>query len=54
MKGSQSKIHPGSGRRKALEFNKGRQSDDQSIDDLKNLIPNEYFRQRDMLIESFQ
>ena len=29
---SQSKIHPGSGRRKALEFNKGRQSDDQSID----------------------
>ena len=49
---SQSKIHPGSGRRKALEFNKGRQSDDQSIDDLKNLIPNEYFRQRDMLIES--
>ena len=52
MKDSQSKIHPGSGRRKALEFNKGRQSDDQSIDDLKNLIPNEYFRQRDMLIES--
>ena len=49
---SQSKIHPGSGRRKALEFNKGRQSDDQSLDDLKNLIPNEYFRQRDMLIES--
>ncbi len=49
---SQSKIHPGSGRRKALEFNKGRQSDDHSIDDLKNLIPNEYFRQRDMLIES--
>ena len=49
---SQSKIHPGSGRRKALEFNKGRQSDDQSIDDLKNLIPNDYFRQRDMLIES--
>ena len=52
MKDSQSKIHPGSGRRKALEFNKGRQSDDQSIDDLKNLIPNDYFRQRDMLIES--
>ena len=49
---SQSKIHPGSGRRKALEFNKGRQSDDQSIDDLKNLIPNDFFRQRDMLIES--
>ena len=49
---SQSKIHPGSGRRKALEFNKGRQSYDQSIDDLKNLIPNDYFRQRDMLIES--
>ena len=49
---SQSKIHPGSGRRKALEFNKGRQSDDQSIDDLKSLIPNDYFRQRDMLIES--
>ena len=49
---SQSKFHPGSGRRKALEFNKGRQSDDQSIDDLKNLIPNDYFRQRDMLIES--
>ncbi len=49
---AQSKIHPGSGRRKALEFNKGRQSDDQSIDDLKNLIPNDYFRQRDMLIES--
>ncbi|MDC3149714.1 NAD(P)H-dependent oxidoreductase subunit E [Alphaproteobacteria bacterium] len=49
---SQSKIHPGSGRRKALEFNKGRQSDDQSVDDLKNLIPNDYFRQRDMLIES--
>ena len=49
---TQSKIHPGSGRRKALEFNKGRQSDDQSIDDLKNLIPNDYFRQRDMLIES--
>ena len=48
----QSKIHPGSGRRKALEFNKGRQSDDQSIDDLKKLIPNDYFRQRDMLIES--
>jgi len=52
MKDSQSKIHPGSGRRKALEFNKGRQSDDQSLDDLKNLIPNDYFRQRDMLIES--
>ncbi len=51
-KDSQSKIHPGSGRRKALEFNKGRQSDDQSLDDLKNLIPNDYFRQRDMLIES--
>ena len=51
-KDSQSKIHPGSGRRKALEYNKGRQSDDQSIDDLKNLIPNDYFRQRDMLIES--
>ena len=49
---SQSKIHPGSGRRKALEFNKGRQSDDQSINDLKNLIPIDYFRQRDMLIES--
>ena len=49
---SQSKIHPGSGRRKALEYNKGRQSDDQSIDDLNNLIPNDYFRQRDMLIES--
>ncbi len=49
---SQSKIHPGSGRRKALEFNKGRQSDDQSIDDIKNLIPNDFFRQRDMLIES--
>ncbi len=49
---SQSKIHPGSGRRKALEFNKGRQSDDQSLDDLKKLIPNDYFRQRDMLIES--
>jgi NADH:ubiquinone oxidoreductase subunit F (NADH-binding)/NADH:ubiquinone oxidoreductase subunit E len=49
---SQSKIHPGSGRRKALEFNKGRQSDDQSLDDLKNVIPNDYFRQRDMLIES--
>ena len=49
---SQSKIHPGSGRRKALEFNKGRQSDDKSLDDLKNLIPNDYFRQRDMLIES--
>ena len=49
---SQSKIHPGSGRRKALEFNKGRQSDDQSVDDLKNFIPNDYFRQRDMLIES--
>ena len=42
MKDSQSKIHPGSGRRKALEFNKGRQSDDQSIDDLKNLIPVSY------------
>ncbi len=52
MTDSQSKIHPGSGRRKALEFNKGRQSDDQSIDDLRNLIPNDYFRQRDMLIES--
>ena len=37
MKDSQSKIHPGSGRRKALEFNKGRQSDDQSIDDLKTI-----------------
>ncbi len=49
---SQTKIHPGSGRRKALEFNKGRQSDDQSVDDLKKLIPNDYFRQRDMLIES--
>ncbi len=49
---SQSKIHPGSGRRKALEFNKGRQSDDQSLDDIKKLIPNVFFRQRDMLIES--
>tara|TARA_Y100000022_G_scaffold48309_2_gene40831 strand:- start:156 stop:1859 length:1704 start_codon:yes stop_codon:yes gene_type:complete len=45
------KIHPGSGRRNALTFNKGRQTDDQSINELKNLIPSDYFRQRDMLIE---
>ena len=52
MKDSSKRIHPGSGRRKALEFNKGRQSSDDAINDLKNLIPNDYFRQRDMLIES--
>ena len=52
MKDSSKRIHPGSGRRKAPEFNKGRQSSDDAINDLKNLIPNDYFRQRDMLIES--
>ena len=52
MKDQSKRIHPGSGRRKALEFNKGRQSDDSAVQDLKNLIPNEYLRQRDMLIES--
>ena len=46
------KIHPGSGRRKALEFNKGRQSSDSAIQDLKDLIPNDFFRQRDLLIEN--
>jgi len=38
MEDSTKKIHPGSGRRNALTFNKGRQSDDQSINELKNLI----------------
>ena len=52
MKDPSKRIHPGSGRRKALEFNKGRQSDESAIQELKNLIPNEYLRQRDMLIES--
>lgn len=51
MQDSSKKIHPGSGRRKALTFNKGRQVDDQSINELKNLIPSDYIRQRDMLIE---
>ena len=36
MKDSQSKIHPGSGEEK-LRIQQGRQSDDQSIDDLKTL-----------------
>ena len=52
MKDSSKRIHPGSGRRKALEFNKGRQSDESAVQELRNLIPNDYFRQRDMLIES--
>ena len=52
MKDSSKRIHPGSGRRKALEFNKGRQTDESAIQELRNLIPNDYFRQRDMLIES--
>ena len=52
MKDSSKRIHPGSGSRKAPEFNKGRQSSDDAINDLKNLIPNDHFRQRDMLIES--
>ncbi|MDG2008081.1 MAG: NADH-ubiquinone oxidoreductase-F iron-sulfur binding region domain-containing protein [Alphaproteobacteria bacterium] len=47
------KIHPGSGRRNALNYNKGRHADDTSIEELMNLIPNDFFRQRDMLIESF-
>ena len=51
MEKNTKKIHPGSGRRNALTFNKGRQTDDQSINELKNLIPSDYFRQRDMLIE---
>ena len=51
MENNPKKIHPGSGRRNALTFNKGRQSDDHSINELKNLIPSDYFRQRDMLIE---
>tara|TARA_Y100000591_G_scaffold95810_1_gene81183 strand:+ start:201 stop:1904 length:1704 start_codon:yes stop_codon:yes gene_type:complete len=51
MDNNPKKIHPGSGRRNALSFNKGRQSDEQSINDLKNLIPSDYLRQRDMLIE---
>ena len=51
MEDNTKKIHPGSGRRNALTFNKGRQSDDQSINELKNLIPADYLRQRDMLIE---
>ena len=38
MKDQSKRIHPGSGRRKALEFNKGRQSDDSAVQDLKNLI----------------
>ena len=51
MEKNTKKIHPGSGRRNALTFNKGRQSDDHSINELKNLIPSDYLRQRDMLIE---
>ena len=51
MEKNTKKIHPGSGRRNALTFNKGRQTDDQSINELKNIIPSDYFRQRDMLIE---
>ena len=38
MKDSSKRIHPGSGRRKALEFNKGRQSDDNSIQELNRKI----------------
>ena len=38
MEDNNKKIHPGSGRRNALTFNKGRQSDDQSINELKNLL----------------
>ena len=51
MENNPKKIHPGSGRRNALSFNKGRQSDEHSINELKNLIPSDYLRQRDMLIE---
>ena len=51
MEDNTKKIHPGSGRRNALTFNKGRQSDDQSINEIKSLIPADYLRQRDMLIE---
>ena len=51
MENNTKKIHPGSGRRNALTFNKGRQSDDQSINEIKSLIPADYLRQRDMLIE---
>mgnify|MGYP002701201532 CR=1 FL=1 len=51
MEDNTKKIHPGSGRRNALTINKGRKSDDQSINELKNLIPADHFRQRDMRIE---
>ena len=51
MENNPKKIHPGSGRRNALSFNKGRQSDEQSVNELKNLIPSDFLRQRDMLIE---
>ena len=47
------KIHPGSGRRNALNFNKGRHADDTSILELEKLIPSDFIRQRDMLIECF-
>ena len=47
------KIHPGSGRRKALTYNKGRQPDDKSIKEVRDLIPSHYLHQRDLLIECF-
>lgn len=46
---SQSRIHPGSGRRKAHAFNKGRQLDPVAFEEVKSLFAN--MPQRDMLIE---
>ncbi len=44
------RIHPGSGRRKAPVFNKGRQPDPQSVTEIRNLLGDRPLR-RDMLIE---
>jgi formate dehydrogenase beta subunit len=44
------RIHPGSGRRKAPAFNKGRQLDNDTQEEIKGLLGNRS-RQRDLLIE---
>lgn len=48
-KGAGNRIHPGSGRRKAHAYNKGRQLDPIAFDEVKSLFEGE--PQRDMLIE---
>ena len=48
--GASGKIHPGSGRRKAPAFNKGRQLDPRDLEEIMELL-DDRSTQRDLLIE---